>query len=159
MPMTHPVHALLAGSLIALLAAYIAGCSPTEDVRVTLCKRLADDLLAHPAEIEWLAVENQFHEPEYAVARLRFTIRDGEQAAVSRRAACYFDYDTVEQNAMTHSQPFSAYATQPYRMTLDDDSVNRTRLSKAIHRVLRRQGEKMIERVENGIERATGERQ
>jgi hypothetical protein len=142
-------------TVIAILALQSSGCSgPREDVRVTLCKRLAETLLNGQEPMEWGDPVNEFKEPEFAVTSLRLEGQAGNLAPGSIQASCYYDYDIVEQNAMTHADPFSAYASQPYRMTLNKETVPEAELYKAMNAVLRQQGKKIVERLDQGIEKA-----
>lgn len=144
-------------TMAALLALQsVGGCSgPREDVRVTLCKRLTETLLDSRAAIKWGDVINEFKEPEFAVTKLRLETQTGSTEPNPTQASCYFDYDIVEQNAMTHADPFSAYASQPYRMTLDGETVPQSVLAEAMKAVLRQQGKKFVERLGQGVEKAT----
>jgi hypothetical protein len=45
---------------------------------------------------------------------------------------CYFAYNTVEENVMTHVDELSAYATLPYRMTIDGEDVPKQLLQRAV---------------------------
>ncbi len=142
----------LAATALSIAAFFFTGCSgPQEDVRVTLCKRLANNLLANPLSIEWTDVDNVFREPEYAVSNLRFDTRYGDDDSRPMQAACFYDYDIVEQNARTHADPFSAYASQPYRMDLNGETVSKPMLAQAMHSVLREQGRKIVDKVETEI--------
>lgn len=141
--------------VIALLTLQLMGCSgPTEDVRVTLCKRLAETLLNDQAPMEWGEPVNEFKEPEFVVVNLRLEGQAGNLAPGSIQAACFYDYDIVEQNAMTHADPFSAYASQPYRLTLNGEAIPDALLFKTMKAVLRQQGKQLIERIDRGLEKA-----
>lgn len=144
---------ITAAALLVVLTLQTMGCSgPREDVRVTLCKRLTTNLLDVTGELQWQETRSQFQEPEFAVSWLRVRLPEGSAAPGEHVSACYFEYDTVEPNAMTHSDPFSAYASQPYRMTLNGEEVSRQQLFATMNTVLRQQGKKLIETVDQGIE-------
>ena len=120
---------LAASLVLALPMLYLSGCSgKTEDVRIVLCKEVTDRLLADMRPIEWTEISLRINRPAFAVIQLEFTA--GKQKAM--RSECYFAYDTVEENVITHVDELSAYATLPYRMTIDGQEVPKQILQKAV---------------------------
>ncbi|MDX1344486.1 MAG: hypothetical protein R3179_01220 [Sedimenticolaceae bacterium] len=120
---------LAASLVLALPMFYLSGCSgKTEDVRIVLCKEVTDRLLADMRPIEWTAISQRINRPAFAVIRLEFTA--GKQKAM--QSECYFAYDTVEENVVTHVDELSAYATLPYRMTIDGQEVPQQIRQKAV---------------------------
>lgn len=108
---------VFATSLLALL---LAGCSgPHEDPRVTFCKGLVQAQHPEAASIDWTGNDNTFRRPEYATATLRFDVADPAGRRSAGEAACYFAYEASEDTAQHLADPFSAYATLPFAMTLD----------------------------------------
>lgn len=128
------MNAFFRGSLPAFLvvafsALWLSGCSgKTEDVRIVLCKEVTDRLLADMRPIEWTAISQRINRPAFAVIQLEFTA--GKQKAM--RSECYFAYDTVEENVITHVDELSAYATLPYRMTINGKEVPQQIRQKAV---------------------------
>lgn len=101
---------IAAGAVVSLLAA----CSGTEDVRVTFCKNISAAVVGAAGDVDWRDNENTFKRPEYATAGLTFAA-----GGKMHETACYFEYDAVEDTANHISDPFSAYATLPFAMTVD----------------------------------------
>ncbi len=127
------MNAFFRRSLVACLVLpvsvfFLTGCGKTEDVRIVLCKEVTDRLLADMRPIEWTAISQRINRPAFAVIQLEFTA--GKQKAM--RSECYFAYDTVEENVITHVDELSAYATLPYRMTIDGQEVPKQILQKAV---------------------------
>ncbi|MBL3588608.1 MAG: hypothetical protein JMN24_02295 [gamma proteobacterium endosymbiont of Lamellibrachia anaximandri] len=128
MKITVPFASISATSLlIATLA--ITGCSGSqEDVRVTFCKDLSSSLLYSQENVIWNEGEHKFKRPEYAVVNIQTESADG-----LTKSACYYKYDAVEDNAMGLSDPFSSYATLPYEVTLNGETVRPSALKNAIN--------------------------
>ncbi len=106
------------------------GCSGSrEDVRVTLCKELTSALMDSFQTLIWQGNENTFHYPEYVAVKVMFEIPDDSVG----EAVCFYNYDTVDENAMTHSRPLSAYSTLPDKMRLNGEPVDSSVLTDAIH--------------------------
>lgn len=109
-------------SLTALLTAIgvISGCSGSrEDVRMTLCKDLTTALADSPQALIWKGNENTFRRPEYVAIKVLFET----PVKSTGEAVCFYAYDILEENAMSHSQPLSAYSTLPYKMVLNGEPV------------------------------------
>jgi hypothetical protein len=125
------------GSLAACLALpvsvlLLSGCSgKTEDVRIVLCKEVTDRLLADMRPIAWTANSQRINRPAFAVIQLEFSTGK-QQKGRSMTSECYFAYDTVEENVITHVDELSAYATLPYRMTIDGKEVPKQILQRAV---------------------------
>ena len=99
--------------------------------------------------IEWKESETEIRRPEYAKISLKF-----DAAASPMQAACYYKYDTADENVMTHSTPLSAYATVPYRMTVNGKEVEERILHEAIQEAARKQGRELVEGVKKGVDEA-----
>ncbi len=131
------MHPTFRKSVIALLALpvsvlLLAGCSgKTDDVRLVLCKEVTDRLLADMRPIEWTANSERINRPAFAVIELEFST-GGQQEGSSMTSECYFAYEAVEENVMTHVDELSAYSTLPYRMTIDGNEVPKQILQKAV---------------------------
>lgn len=137
---------LLAGALGVL-----AGCSgPTEDVRVTLCKNLTAALQPAAQSIDWKGNENSFRRPEYAITALTFEVVDGEGRRSGGQAACHYAYEALEDTAVTLADPLSAYATLPYRMSLNGRTLSDSELLQLVNAEQRRQGRQVIETLQKG---------
>jgi hypothetical protein len=124
-------------SLVACLALpislfFFSGCSgKTDDVRLVLCKEVTDRLLADMRPIEWTANSQRINRPAFAVIELEFTT-GRQQEGRPMTSECYFAYNTVEENVITHVDELSAYSTLPYRMTIDGKEVPKQILQKAV---------------------------
>lgn len=122
----------------------LSACSgPTEDVRVKTCKQLASHLHAG-GELTWQPHQEDIHEPEYAVIKLRSS---GGGSVV--RAVCRYEYDAAEETAETHVDPLSAYATVPYEMTLNGRAVSAVDLSKAMSALRIKAGKRLLEKAKH----------
>ena len=67
----------------------------------------------------------------FAVIQLEFST-GRQQEGRSMKSECYFAYDTVEETVITHVDELSAYATLPYRMTIDSKEVPKQILQRAV---------------------------
>ena len=131
--MTASFRSALAASLaLPLSVVLLSGCSgKTDDVRLVLCKEVTDRLLADMGPIEWTANSQRINRPAFAVIDLEFSTGK-QQERRSMTSECYFAYNTVEENVMTHVDELSAYATLPYRMTIDGKDVPKQVLQRAV---------------------------
>ena len=143
-------------SVVALTATLLftatlfPGCSgPQEDVHISYCKELIEARVGSAQTIEWKGSESEIRRPEYAKISLTF-----DAAASPMEAACYYKYDTADESVMTHSNPLSAYATVPYRMTVNGQEVEERILHEAIQEAARRQGRALVEGVKKGVDDA-----
>lgn len=128
------IHGLLFPLLVLpALAILLPGCSKTDDVRLVLCKEVTDRLLATMRPIEWLGDSHRIRRPEYAVIHLDFTVSKTGWEDRKVTSECYFAYDTVEENVMTHVDELSAYSTLPYKMTIRGREVPHRILQKAVN--------------------------
>ncbi len=136
---------LLTISLLLSSALLLGGCSgPTEDVRVKTCKQLALTLLDNPGEVQWQDAEEEVHDPEYAVIR----VRARGDARIS--AVCLYAYDdAAEETAETHVDPLSAYETVPYQVTVNERRVETPALYEAMKTLRLDAGRRFIQRAED----------
>ncbi|MBL3599008.1 MAG: hypothetical protein JMN25_03960 [gamma proteobacterium endosymbiont of Lamellibrachia anaximandri] len=135
-----------AAVFIATLA--ITGCSGSqEDVHVTFCKDLSSSLLYSQEDVIWKVGEHKFKRPEYAVVNIQTESVDG-----LTKSACYYQYDAVEDNAMGLSDPFSSYATLPYEVTLNGETVRPSALKNAINATVTKQSDKFVRDVKKHVE-------
>jgi hypothetical protein len=123
------VVAILALPLTVLL---LAGCSgKTDDVRLVLCMEVTDRLLAGMRPIERTASSQRINRPAFAVIELEFSTGSLHEGK-SMTSECYFAYEAVEENVITHVDELSAYSTLPYRMTINGKDVPKQILQKAV---------------------------
>lgn len=144
---THRKVAATAASLL-MTGLALSGCSsPREDVRITLCKDMVLTQLAASQPIAWTAVSTQTRGYEHAEVRLRFTAagKDGE-------AACYYDYDAVEETAITVSDPLAAYAASPSKMVLNGQTLPQSALAQAVKDAMLKQGRELIDAVKKTVQ-------
>ena len=85
------------------------------------------------------------------MVRVSYATRDGD-----REAACYFKHDSVEDTALELANPLEAYATSPYRMTIDGRTLSRLELAETVKKAMVGQGKELLDRALQGIEDATG---
>jgi hypothetical protein len=132
-----PYLKVVAGGCLVVLA---AGCSgPTEDVRVTFCKGLGGSLISDMQSIEWTGGENTFKRPEYATTSLTFEATTGGGKRTGR-IACYYEYDALDDTALTLADPLSAHATLPFAVSLDGRVLSDAELMAATTAEQKRQG-------------------
>lgn len=137
-----PVLSVLAAVLVA------TGCSnPREDVRVTLCKDIVTVQLGPSVNLQ--GADTQTKGYEYAAVRVRYAAQSGEGQAV-----CYFNYNEVEDTALTLSDPLSAYATSPFEVTIGGQKLSRPGLAEAVKQAMLKQGREFVDRAKKGIEDA-----
>jgi hypothetical protein len=127
----------------------LAGCSgSSEDVRVTFCKDLSRAVAGEGAEIEWTGSDNAFRRPEYATATLTFSVKS-DAGSKTMQTACYYEYDAVEDTAQHLADPFSAYATLPFAMTVDGRALADAELVKLRTAEQRRRGQAVVAGLES----------
>ena len=144
-------------SLACVLAALggLTGCSgSTEDVRVSLCKYLATALHPGAASIEWTGNENSFYRPEYAVTALTFDVLDNSGGRTASTAACHYEYEALDDTAITLADPLSAYATLPFKMTHNGQPLSDRDLLRLVNAEQRRLGKKAVDTLKKGAQDA-----
>ena len=143
-------------AVIAVFAcglALLGACSGSrEDVRVTFCKDLISALQSDPEAVEWTGEENTFQRPEFAVTELTFEVAERDGSRRSGRAACHYAYDALEDTAVNLAYPFDAYATLPYRMTLDGVALSDAELLRMINAEQKRRGRQVLQTLQKGVE-------
>lgn len=145
----------LLGTAVAALAGVLTGCSgSTEDVRVSLCKNLASALNPGAAAIEWTGGENRFYRPEYAVTGLTFEVTDSGGKKTPMTAECHFEYEALDDTAITLSQPLSAYASLPFAMVYNGRRFGGRELLDLVNAEQRRLGRAAVDTLERGARQA-----
>ena len=134
-------------AVIAAAVSLVACSGPTEDVRVTFCKDVSSALAPGAESIEWTANENTFRRPEYATAKLTFEVVDGGERK-TMQTACYFAYDAIEDTAQHLADPFSAYATLPFAMSVDGRALSDAEVMRLRNNEQIRRGNAAIETLE-----------
>lgn len=130
----------------------LPGCSgPQEDVRITFCKKMTNKLLEPVGEVEWQTSKSEIKRPEYARIDVRLTTQDHAGKAMSLQASCFYAYDAGDENAMTQSDPLSAYSTLPYKMILNDQNISTATLNQTIRAVQLQMGQEAVEKVRQGV--------
>lgn len=131
-------------------ATLLAACSgPTEDVRVTFCKNLTTAVTPGAQSIEWTGNENTFRRPEFVITALSFDWVDAEGRRSRGRSACHYAYDAVEDTTSA-ANPFPAYATLPFKMTIDGAPLSDAELLRLVNAEQRRMGRQALETLEQG---------
>jgi hypothetical protein len=144
--------ALLAGGLAGVFVGVLilAGCAGgTEDVRITLCKDMVLARLNAPS-VQWTAVTTAPGDDLAVDLRFAADGRDG-------RATCRYRYNAIDDTALTLADPLSAYATSPYRMTLDGREIANPQLAETIKQAMLAQGRAFLERASEEVGRAAEE--
>jgi hypothetical protein len=133
----------LRSKLLVLLPAIgiaVAGCSGSgEDPRETFCKNLTVAMYSLSDDVQWQESEQVIKDPQFA----KITVRP----KTGNRATCWFEYDAPEETAESHVDPLSAYATLPYRMTLNGKAVAERTLLDAVNAEQIRQGKAVVEQL------------
>lgn len=137
---------------LLLGASLFAGCSgQQEDVRLTFCKDLITARLDSPRAVEWKGSDNEIRRPEYAKISVTFEAQYQDAGIAPMQAACFYQYTASEDDAMTHSDPLSAYATVPYKMTMNGEPVAKRDLHAAVKTAALNQGKELVDRVQEGV--------
>lgn len=101
----------------------LTSCSGSEDPRVSFCRSLAINLTQSSSEVVWQSQGHDIVRPEYAAVKM---------AAGEQRVVCYYEYEAVEESAIDHVDELDAYATLPYKVTINDAEVDKTKLAAAV---------------------------
>lgn len=145
----HPSAPTWLGLLASALV--LASCGgPGEDVRIRLCRDIAAARADSPISVYETAAQTKGYEH----ARVRVRYRSGDRDA---EMVCYYDYNAVEDTAQTLSQPLSAYAATPSRVTIDGEDLNRAQRADAISRAMMNQGRELIDRAKGALENVIGQ--
>ena len=150
-----PLSSAVPITVLACCLSLLGACSGSrEDVRVTFCKDLISALQSDPEAIEWTGEDNTFQRPEFAVTELTFDVMERDGGRGSRRAACHYAYDALEDTAVNLAYPFDAYATLPYKMTLDGVALSDAELLRMINAEQKRRGRQALQTLQKGVEDA-----
>jgi len=121
-------------SLISFVG--LSGCSfSTTDVRLTLCENLTIEMLGQSTQFEWISNDIIFKGYEDLEVKLQY--RNNDDTGLS---SCFYSYDTIDENAMTQSDPASAYSTYPNKMLLNGNLIDHKLLASTINSILINQG-------------------
>jgi hypothetical protein len=125
-----------------LAAALVSGCGPAgEDVRIGYCKRLLVSQLPSlglsDAGYRWIAADAEPRGYEHLRVALRLEAADAQGEMTPAHGVCFYDYDAVDDTAMTLADPLSAYSTSPSRMTVNGKALSRALLTRAKREALR----------------------
>jgi hypothetical protein len=137
----HPMLSLPARAVTVLLptALLVTGCSGAgEDVRVRLCKDIV--AVQSGAMPVFDSAETRTRGYEHAQVRLRYSL-GGERGS----ASCFFAHNAVEDTADQLANPLAAYATSPYRVIIDMETLPKQVLATAIGRAMQQQGRAFVE--------------
>jgi hypothetical protein len=129
---------LYIASATALLLTACSGS--TEDVQLTLCKQLAGDLVfGDYKKSDWLAEDMKFKGYDDLEVIVRYNTESGEG-----ETRCYYAYDTPEENAMTQSNPATAYSSYPSKITQDGTVLESGMWAQKINEINLKQGKEAI---------------
>lgn len=147
-------HISYLASLLGTLALLTGCANPGEDVRVTLCKDLAADLLDPPHAITWKETRNVMRRGESLAVNLSFDAPDRDGKTRSLEATCIYRYNAVDDTAAILADPLSAYATSPERLILNGRTIGNPLLAEAVGRAMLKQGRAFLERAQHGLNEA-----
>jgi hypothetical protein len=82
--------------------------------------------------IEWQGDSHRIVRPEYAVIHLDFFVNKADWEGKTVTSECYFEYDTIEENVITHVDELSAYSTLPYKVTIQGKEVPKLIMQQAV---------------------------
>ena len=148
---------LTPGLAILTLPLLLSGCSgKTEDVRISLCRNLSTTLLSLQQPPQWLDQKTYIKRPAYAQITLDFKAESSMGKTINFKSVCYYQHAVYEENVITHTDPLSAYATLPYKMTLNGRNIPKRVINDATNAVVRKQGKEMLEKARKGFREAMG---
>lgn len=135
---------------LSIVALVVAGCAnPREDRRVTLCKDIALTQLGSGQAAAVKGSETEIRGREHAAVKVQITIGAGDGQVV-----CYYKHEAPEENAMTVSDPLSAFATSPYKVTLNGQPLSQPGLSQALKQAMLKQGKEFVDQAKDLGDRA-----
>jgi hypothetical protein len=134
-PLNHCLSTAI-GVGLGLIVCLISACGPAgEDVRVSYCKRLLLSQLSSlglsTAGHRWIAYDADPRGYEHLRVALRLEAADAQGQMTPVHGVCFYDYDAVDDTAMTLADPLTAYSTSPSRMTVNGKALSRDRLARA----------------------------
>lgn len=132
--------------------AVTAGCTPTEDVRVRLCKDLAGQLSGAPAPLTWQAVDRTLERYGDQVVSVRFTDAEG----ATHQAACHYAWDHNAEEYSLSSDPAADYDTNPHRVVVDGREVSGRPLAEAVNAAMVEQARGFLDRLGELLRRLFG---
>lgn len=131
---------------------FLASCSKTPDVRLTLCQDLTQLLLNSPQGLQWQEHKSIIKGYEDMEMQVQFTT--GEQSSTSS-ASCFYAYEQDDIGAETFQDPEAAYSTYPSKMILQGKDVDKMLLSQSINQVMLQQGKNVINQVKEDLHQAS----
>ena len=142
------------GAALLSAAILLPGCSDTEDVHVTYCRELIEARVGSAMELHWQGSEQEIRRPEYAKITLSFEAAQPGGPSAPMQAACFYKHDASEDTAQHQGDPLSAFATVPYRLTVNDRDVSVEVLHAAVKEAALQQGRELVEQVRQGADQA-----
>jgi len=138
-----------------LATAALTGCSgSSEDVRVSFCKNLSQALQPAGHKIDWTSNENQFRRPEYAITKLRYEVTDADGERTLMRSGCHFEHESLDDSVLDLADPLSAYATLPFKMTVNGEALPDAELLRLVNAEQRRLGRAVVDQLNQGAKDA-----
>ena len=138
--------------ILLLLPLILIGCSgSTEDVRITLCKDLTMGIgLQTDKQPEWISEDMKFDGYEDMQVILKYTV-----AGKTLLSRCDYPYEAIDEDALTLSNPASAYATYPSKVIINGEAVASAVLAEKVRLYLKKQGIKLVEPAVKAVKEAT----
>lgn len=147
----------LAPIALVMLPLLLNGCGgKSEDVRVTLCRNLAVTLLDSPQRSDWWYQDTRITRLSHAEVLLRFNAEERNGRRADYRAVCHFPYTGAEENVITHTDPITAYATLPHKMTLNGREIPKRMIDAAVNAVVKQQGLALLQKVRTEFRQVMG---
>lgn len=135
---------------LSLAVLVVAGCAnPLEDRRVTLCKDIAATQQGAGQAAKVKGSETEIRGREHAAVKVQFTTAAGDGQVV-----CYYKHEAPEENAITVSDPLSAFATSPYKVTLNGQPLSQPTVTQAVKQAMLKQGKELVDQAKEFGDRA-----
>ncbi len=135
---------------LSLAVLVVTGCAnPLEDRRVTLCKDIAATQLGGGQAVTVKGSETEIRGREQAVVKLQVSTGGGDG-----QVACYYKHEAPEETAITVSDPLSAFATSPYKVTLNGETLSQPGLAQAVKQAMLKQGKELVDQAKELGDRA-----
>ena len=125
---------------LVIVFSLIVGCSgSTKDVRLTLCEDLTALSLKSSDQFKWVSNDIVIDGYEDLEVKLKYVSEHGDGSS-----SCFYPYDATDEDAMTHSNPASAYSTYPSKFLLNGNKINNKVLAATVNSAILKQGKEFL---------------
>ena len=126
---------------LVVTAVFLSACSgSTEDVRLTLCKDLAKEYQGTDQQLDWLAEDVVIQGYEDLEVRLKYEYQGGQGSMT-----CFYPYNTIDEDAMSVSNPAPAFDTYPNKVMQNGEVLDHRLVAKKINQVMLKQGKQALD--------------